>query len=382
MAERTRARPTSRVVNFRCPPELHWHLGVIAKRTYLLDSDRCIVAPEQLALVEADEAQPAGPDFRDKDTYPFKPVTDVIVHGSAYPAGREVRELVASVEVGDLLRRVRVHGDRTVESVRGGVVRFSDPASFHAIPLTYERSYGGFDEVAAGMLGDGWAELAASFGADFTDVSQFTYPRNARGVGFYIAVEPERLTGAPVPNLEDPDDPVLPERLLCESPERWAEQPIPGALDAVLPSDFPRSVFYNIDAALPEGAPLPREIALGALTPEDLDPRELDEPPGARAANGAAPGLARVRLVGDEPVRVVHLHPRLRELSFRLPGERPAIRIGPPGCPMLEIEPALDTVYLEPGAERVCLVWSGSLRVACRYPPDDFEQVKHDVRWL
>jgi hypothetical protein len=248
------------------------------------------------------------------------------------------------------------------------------------MPLTHERSYGGFDARAAELLGDDVAALATSFGADFADASVFTYPRNARGVGFFIAVEPERLVGAPVPNLEDPDDPVLPERILCPSPERWFEQPLPGSLDSVLPSDFPRSAFHNVDAGLPEGAPL-REIDLGAVTHEDLAPREITDPPGARAATCAAPGLARVRLAGDEPVVFANLHPSLAELSFSLPGDRPELRIRPPGCPVLELDPQLDSVYLEPDREMVSLVWSGSLQVACRYPPEDLAQVTHEVRW-
>lgn len=381
MPDSATPRPSSRVVNFRRPPEHHWHLGVVAKRTYRIDGARCVPAPDQIPLIEAADAQPGGLDYRDKDTYPCKPVTDIIVHGAAHAVDHEVVDLIASVEIGEVTRRVRVHGDRRVEAVRGGVAVFSKPAPFHAMPLLYERSYGGFDEHAARTQGDGLAELAASFGADFAGASRFTYPRNARGVGFLIAMEVERHTGAPVPNLEDPDDPVLPERLLCEDPDRWSEHPIPGALDGVVPSDFPRSVFFHIDADIPEGSPLPREIALGALTLEDLDPGELTDPPGERAATCAAPGLARVRLVGDEPVRLVHLHPRLRDLAFRLPADRPAIRIGPPGCPMLDLEPQLDTVHLEPDRERVSLVWTGSLRVACRYPEEDFSQVKHEVRW-
>lgn len=75
------------------------------------------------------------------------------------------------------------------------------------------------------------------------------------------------------------------------------------------------------------------------------------------------------------------LHPSLQELAFSLPCDRPDLRIRPPGCPLLDLDPQLDCVYLEPDREMVSLVWSGSLQVACRYPPEDLAQVSHEIRW-
>jgi len=357
-------------------------MGIVVKRTYQIVDGRCNLAQRQSALVGRTETEVDETNTRDEDDYPHKPFTDVILHGAAHTGRREASELVASIEVGPVGRRVRVHGDRSVEAVRGGVVAsFSKPRLFSSVPLTHARSYGGFDSYASSMLGDETAELCAALGMDFASASRFTYPRNARGVGFLIAVDPERAVGTMVPNLEDPDDPVLPERLLCPAADRWYEQPIPGALDSILLSDFPRSHFFNAGPDLPEPVPTLREIALGAFMAGDLRPRALLEPPDARGANGAVPGLARLRLRGDEPVRLVHLHPNERELVFRLPGEVPELRLQPPGCPILELEPALDTVYLEPDCDSVSLIWSGSLQVASRYPPEELAQVEHRVRW-
>jgi hypothetical protein len=75
------------------------------------------------------------------------------------------------------------------------------------------------------------------------------------------------------------------------------------------------------------------------------------------------------------------MHPTRREFAFRLPGDRPELSIQPPGCPVLPLEAALDSVCLEPDRERVSLVWSGSLRVASRYPGPELAQVKHTVVW-
>jgi len=372
---------TSTIQNFRRAPEYHWHLGVVAKRTYVIEGDRCVPAEAQERLLGPEDEHEGGQSFRDKDTYGFKPATDVVVHGSAFSAGAEVTEITASVEIGDLARRVRVHGDRRVETVSGLTAAFSRAAPFSSMPLSYERSYGGFDARAAQLLGDELADVIASLGVDFADASCFTYPRNARGVGFFVAVETERAVGTLLPNLEDPEDPLLPEHFFCPSWDRWMDQPIPGALDWALPSDFPRCVYHDLIPEHTSRQRALREIALGALTEEDLAPTELLSPPRARAANGAAPGLSRVRLVGGEPVRLVHLHPSLRELVFRLPQEQPELTIQPPGCPVLPLEAMLDTVHIEPDRGRLSLVWSGSLRVASRYPPDDLAQVKHMVKW-
>ena len=372
----------SRVVNFRRPPEFHWHLGVVAKRTYRLHEGRCVPATIQLPLVGRVETESDDTGSRDEDDYPHKPLTDVILHGAAHTGGPNMSELVASVEVGPLSRRVRVHGDRTVAVVGGGLVRsFSTAGMFTSIPLSYARSYGGFDAHAAATVGDPVAELCASFGLDFRAASRFTYPRNSRGVGFFMMLDPDRMTGAVVPNLEDPEDPVLPERIACASMDRWYDQPIPGALDSLLMTDFPRSIFLNAGPDVPQPVPALRELTLGAIEAADLRSRAVLDPPDGRGANGAAPGLARVRLRGDEPAKLVHLHPAHRELTFRLPGDVPELRIQPPGCPALDLEAQLDTVYLEPDVDRVSLIWSGSLRVASRYPASELSSVQHFVRW-
>jgi hypothetical protein len=372
---------TSCVLNFRHVADLRWHLGVVAKRTYTLEGGQCVPAEEQDRLLREDDEHEGGQSFRDKDTYGYKPITDVVVHGSAFALGSAVRELIVSVAVGELTRRVRVVGDRFIEDVAGQSAFFSMPVPWSTMPLTFERSYGGFDEGAARILDDHVAEVMVALGAELASVSRYTYPRNARGVGFVVDVEPKRVIKMALPNIEDPEDPLLPERLFCPSFDKWLDQPIPAALDWILPTDFPRCLYYNIvpDFSPPPGAV--REVVLGATATTDMAPRSLLSPPGLRAANGGAPGLARVRLKGGEPVRITHMHPERRETSFRLPEDKPELSIRPPGCPVIPLEPALDTVYLEPNRERVSLVWSGSVPVASQYPPLELAQVEHAVRW-
>lgn len=376
-------RTTSSVLNFRHPPEFEWRLGVVAKRTYDIVGRKCVLAANQGPLITPDDPNSVtgGGSFRDKDTYGFKVATDVVIHGSAYAFGSPATKLDASVEVGELRRTVRVHGDRQITAISGSRPVFSEATPFESMPLTYERSYGGFDEYSAKAMGDPVAEASTDYGVRFEDASKFTYPRNARGCGFFIDLDVARTIGSPVPNLEDPEDPVLPERMFCETCEHWILAPIPGSLDWMLPSDFPRSAHFNLlDDHVGTTEPI-REVVLGAIAPEEMRPHELLDPIRGRATSGAAPGLGTRRLKGDEEVRLMNMHPELPELVFRLPPVLPTLTIQPPGCPIIPLEPALDTVYIEPHRNRLSLVWSGSIPVACRYPEHDFEQVKHGVQW-
>jgi hypothetical protein len=97
--------------------------------------------------------------------------------------------------------------------------------------------------------------------------------------------------------------------------------------------------------------------------------------------NGAAPGLGRQRLSGNELVRLAGIHPTRADVTFNLPGDRPQLWIEPPGCPAIEVESLLETISLEPDEDRLTLVWSGRLEVACRYPAAELGLVRHRVVW-
>jgi len=360
---------TATVINFRVLPEGRWHLGTVIKRCYsLTDGQRIRLAADQQVPVD-DEATA------------WKPSTDVAIRGHVYtssPGGSS--EQHASAEIGTMLSVVRATGDRSVEDIVAGVPRFSRPLPFERIPLVFDRCYGGFDRGAHDRLGDWRADHGVGLGADLDSVSRFTYPRNRRGSGFSIAIDLPRLIGSAVPNLDDPENPVVPERLIRASAEDWVAAPPPVALDWIEPLDFPRSAHWGVPPSVHGGRP--PELDDGLVSEAELDsPQTFPPIPSPRALCGTRFGHRGIRLRGGEEVRLDNLHPTWRHIRTNLPSDAPIVRMQPPGCPWFDLEPQLDTVVLDLDAERLSMVWSAKLEVAGRYPDDELAQVVAEVRW-
>ncbi len=359
---------TAAVANFRLLPEGRWHLGVLVKRTFrVVEGQRFAVAKDQPAPV-------------DEETTAWKPATDVVVRGHVWAASGSAREQRASIEVASYRETVRATGDRVIDGFSGGSPVLSAPASFEKIPFTFDRCYGGFDRGAYERLGDAKADEGVRSGAELETVSRFTYARNRRGIGFRVAVDLARLVGAAVPNLDDPDDPVTPERLIRESSDDWFAAPRPVALDWIEPLDFPRSAHWGVPVD-PRGSRLP-ELEEGTVSEQELQRQASFPPiPSPRALCGTRFGQRGLRLQGGEEVRIENMHSALAQVRASLPRERPAIRLQPPGCPWFDLDPQLDTVVLDLDEERLSMVWSAKLEVAGRYPDDELAQVVAEVRW-
>lgn len=356
------------VTNFRLLPEGHWHLGLLVKRTFKMEGGRRFaVAKEQ-------------PSPIDEETTAWKAATDVVVRGHVWSASSSAREQRASIEVGTYRQAVRATGARVIEGFSGGIPLFSTPRTFERVPLAFEGCYGGFDRGAYERLGDPKADEGVRSGADLDTVSRFTYPRNRRGIGFHVAVAPDRLVGAPVPSLDEPDDPVTPERLIRAHSDDWPEAPRPVALDWIEPLDFPRSAHWGVPAKILGGRL--REKEEGTVSESELEPQRSFPPiPSPRALCGSSFGQQGARLVGGEDIRIDSMHSQWREIRAPVPCNAPAVRLQPPGCPWFDLEPQLDTVVIDLDAERLAMVWSAKLEVAGRYPPDELAQVLAEVRW-
>jgi hypothetical protein len=108
---------------------------------------------------------------------------DVFVTGTARdPRGEAVPALRVDLQVGEGFRRsIDVIGDRRWTRTRQGLVA-SDPEPFTAMPLSYDRAFGGSLRV---------------------DEGEYNFTHNPSGKGFYVTEE--QAEGQPLPNLEDPD---------------------------------------------------------------------------------------------------------------------------------------------------------------------------------
>src|SRR6185437_5110108 len=163
----------------------------------------------------------------------------------------------------------------------------------------------------------------------------------------------ERFEGALAPNLEDPTDPVTPERLLSATTLDWIDRPVAACYEPIDPLTFPRSAFVVRPKFEPPQRPV-HELSVGAVLREDLE-RQLDlrNLTGPRMFNCAPAGLAVCRLEGGERVSVWNMHARHELLEFELPGDRPKLLLEPPGVAARELPALLQTVLVEPDEDRV-----------------------------
>lgn len=226
-----------------------------------------------------------------------KPCAEILVAGSCRtPNARPLAAQEVSFRVGDVRRHIAVFGDRTrVDGVAG------KPVPFTAIPLVWERAFGGPD-----------------------------FPANPLGRG----LDKDNAPGNLAPNLEDPLHPLLSR------------------------DDLPAPVCpFSIDLANPV-----RRALAGTFDdtwkrtrwpgyPDDMDPdfaHAAQKAQWLRTSN-AVSGFFK----GDELVEMVgmhHLHPHM---SMRLPGLRPRafVTTAKTFTPFRDREDAADSGQLLPYAK-------------------------------
>ncbi len=160
---------------------------------------------------------------------------EVILLGAAHAPQNEVREMIVSLQVGEIRRELLVFGDREWVDT-GGEKNISEPVPFTRMPLTYGNAFGGTSEI--------WIDRESSI-----DISE---PLNRAGKGMdpsqFLEQIKEMLTtpeGYPwysgkreLPNIEDPQNRITKwdDRPL---PKCWATVPFDSALHAQRGIDFP-----------------------------------------------------------------------------------------------------------------------------------------------
>lgn len=240
-----------------------------------------------------------------------KTTTDVLVVGHAHaPGGRPVTQLDVGFRVGSLQKVLRVYGDRT-----WGAFHPSSPQPFMAMPIVYERAFGGADPRSPHPDRD-W---------DW---------RNPVGCGF--ATDKAHLDGVPVPNVEWPDHPI----------SAWDERPPPAGFGAIGSHWQPRASFGG---SYDDHWRRTRQ----PLLPEDFDDRFYQCAP----ADQQAPRF----LTGGEPVVLLNLSPA-GDLRFALP----KVYLGFEtrfygGSRETHKTRKLHSVIFEPEFPRLSMVWHSAL---------------------
>jgi hypothetical protein len=339
-------------------PDAKYILGVLAKRTYtIVPGQRCQRADVDAKLVPGDVhfGDPMNSTVKlESDFVPFKVATDVVLSGKAYaPGGKPAVTLTASVVVGTARKDILVIGDRVAKHKDKADPVFTEPQPFTSLELRYERAYGGVD-----VFSDPKAPCA--------------YPRNHLGRGFAVGNVKKAVDDLPLPNFEDPKNPLAPARLISGVPQNWERQPLPQGFGWYSKYWQPRVTLAGV---LPLDKPLEQQLRKAYAETLPADQRKAYEKHPLpdmdfRFFNGASLGLALPFLKGDEEIRTINLTPE-GEISFRLPAETPRIGLDT-GAGAEEAPVVLHTVMIRMEERRLDLVW----RAAFPYPgPDALPQL-------
>ena len=335
-------------------PEGEHIFGILVKRTYdIVPGSRCTRASADKKLFPGDVHydDPVNSTVKfESDFIPFKLATDVVLNGRAHaPRSRPVATLRASLTIGQHRKEVLVSGDRVASYNGKRDPVFTDPQPFESMELRYERAYGGVDIYSEPKM-------------------QCVYPRNHLGRGYVVANTKRSVEQLPLPNIEDPNDLLTPQRLCVGGLKKWERQPMPQGFGWTMKMWKPRSSYAGI---LPADRALEQELrtAYSALVPPAQ--RKLYEQTHLptmdfRFFNGASAGLVLPFLSGGEQVRLLNLDAQ-GDTRFQLPGERPRIGLDI-GQGTQEPEVFLHTVLIRMEDRQVDLVWRG----AVPYPGRDW----------
>ena len=323
--------------------------SVLVKRTYDIQPGRvCERAAKPQPFVEVDQYFDSGdPEWLsvqyESDLVPFKTATDVVLIAKAHaPEGKPVDQLDVAVEIDEFRKVIRVVGQRQCRYQKGGVPQFTEPERFTRMEIRYEKAYGGWDHKSI-------PDLA------------YAYPRNPLGTGLALKNRPDVIDGLPLPNLEDPQDLLTPERVVLDDPGQWNNAPLPQGLGWFQKTWYPRCSFAGAIPAFARAGQALREEVLG-LVPENQVAlaRQYKLPSfDVRFNNGASTELVRPYLKGGESIRLTHLFADAEQISFQLPVEKPSIMLDI-GLGQNQLSPKIFTICIRPEQRQLDLVWGAS----------------------
>ncbi len=370
-------------------PGVNACLALVANRAYRIEPGRrASPLPDAVAVSTAPTYAPSSNEGAGRRLVEEahasavgKPLTDVLVRGAARSLRGPVFVVETGVRVGAARKAVRAVGDRYIAIGAGGL-SFSSPQPFVEMPLVWDHAYGGRDQHAEQLFAKHDHRAPMGGRGELAPLKpQVLYPRNGAGRGYALDLDRERFHGALAPNLEDPTDPVTPDRLLSATTTDWIDRPVAACYEPIDLFTFPRAAFF-IRPKFDDPQRSVHELSSGAVLREDLDrPFDLRNLGNPRMYNSAPAGLAVCRLEGAERVSLWNMHARHELLELDLPDDRPKLLLEPPGVGTRELAPLLQTVLIEPDLDRVTLTWVGVLPVAMPYPAEMLASMRHAAVW-
>jgi hypothetical protein len=287
------------------------------KATFDLSSGKPRLAPKQAPFLATDVywGDPVKTSLRAAGEIVLsKPATDVLLCGRAVAAS-PAEKMDVSLRVGPVAKSLRVFGNRRWIR-RDKEWGISDSEPFERMPLRWELAFGGTGRIVEGKPPE-------------------HEPRNPVGRGF-IASYDDQIQDVPLPNLEDPSQPIA-------SPY---DRPAPVCFCPVAPVWMPRRAYAGTYDETWKRTRAP-------FLPLDFDPRYLNvAPPDLGAADW---------LVGGEDVEIAGCTAG-GPMRFRLPIATLALQWDFDGR-TIDGAVKLDTVLIEPDQARLQMIWRSELAV-------------------
>jgi len=292
---------------------------IMAKVTYAYDvQGRLVMADEAAPIIPEGEywAAPENSSLKYAPEGTFaKQATDIALIGHACsPGAQPTRQLDVGLQVGKLRKIAKVFGDRYwVKSAGMFGSRWSQTQAvpFSKMPLLYELAFGGEDLTP-------------------TDPKHHAYEaRNPVGTG--MIAEGSKLSKVKLPNIEAPNQLI----------QAITDRPEPTGFGFIAPNWQPRMA----DAGSYDEAW--RKTRLPQL-PGDFNRRFF---------NAAGPGLiADGYLLGNEAITLHNLNAH-GQISFYLPGHKPAIHFAFARETAQPLTVNLDSLIINSDQQTVELLW-------------------------
>lgn len=311
---------------------------VLATRTYAIQQGKLVVADRAVPVIEGDQfADPVNPHtsemIAESDIVPFKPFTDVIIHGKACaPRGKMALCLDCEAKIGPLNKVVRVYGERRVEKKSFAGLVLSGPDPFSEMPLTYLNAYGGHAKLKGRPA--------------------MPYFANSIGKGFTVKGGFDNYEELLVPNQEDPGSPITGDNLIIDKFEDWPQAPKPASFGWTRRNWYPRYTYAGILPEFMEMAVQQKEQKAPAMQKMDY-----------RFFQGASEGLWGKQIMGNEPVTLKYFDPDQPIMQFQLPGERPIFSVNQ-GEGWKGLESVVQTVVIDMNEKTAKMVWRGWIEAA------------------
>ena len=159
--------------------------------------------------------------------------------------------------------------------------------------------------------------------------------------------------------------------------------PVPRGTDWINPTWFPRIAYFGM-YPLPNGLDEEVHEIMNKWADKDILKSQIDVNKAEfsfRACNGASLGLQSNYLNGGESCELINIHPRKSKYTFKLPKDKPVIKVDGRNGKLLNTNPVLHLVQIEPELNRLTMVWCGNAKAIRPYFDEELETMPFEVKW-